>query len=126
VPLICPTTQVEYFSREGWTTKISLIWLTKLIFARNHFSTDSGCAGDPNPRNRASRSSNKIGEATCQLRQQTFGSFHVGGNWGYAQFNYDAASDTFAPEGSGTDCGSVPRDRAVQRLRVHGIREEVS
>jgi hypothetical protein len=27
------------------------------------------------------------------------------GGWGYAQFNYDAASDTFAPEGSGTDCG---------------------
>jgi Cytochrome P460 len=27
------------------------------------------------------------------------------GSWGYAQFNYDAASDTFAPEGSGTDCG---------------------
>lgn len=27
------------------------------------------------------------------------------GGWGYAQFNYDAASDTFAPLGSGTDCG---------------------
>jgi cytochrome P460 len=27
------------------------------------------------------------------------------GNWGYAQFNYDSASDSFAPEGSGTDCG---------------------
>jgi len=27
------------------------------------------------------------------------------GNWGYAQFNYDAASDTFTPEGSGADCG---------------------
>ncbi|HTI87428.1 MAG TPA: cytochrome P460 family protein [Alphaproteobacteria bacterium] len=25
--------------------------------------------------------------------------------WGYAQFNYDTASDTFSPEGSGTDCG---------------------
>ena len=27
------------------------------------------------------------------------------GNWGYAQFNYEAASDSFKPEGSGTDCG---------------------
>jgi hypothetical protein len=27
------------------------------------------------------------------------------GNWGYAQFNYDVASDTFKPEGTGTDCG---------------------
>jgi hypothetical protein len=27
------------------------------------------------------------------------------GNWGYAQFNYEAASDTFKPEGTGTDCG---------------------
>jgi hypothetical protein len=27
------------------------------------------------------------------------------GNWGYAQFNYDVASDTFTPDGSGTNCG---------------------
>jgi len=27
------------------------------------------------------------------------------GNWGYAQFNYEAASDSFTPEGSGADCG---------------------
>ncbi len=27
------------------------------------------------------------------------------GNWGYAQFDYDAASDTFTPHGSGTNCG---------------------
>ena len=27
------------------------------------------------------------------------------GGWGYAQFNYDTASDSFAPEGTGTDCG---------------------
>jgi hypothetical protein len=27
------------------------------------------------------------------------------GGWGYAQFNYDAASDTFTPDGSGSDCG---------------------
>jgi hypothetical protein len=25
--------------------------------------------------------------------------------WGYALFNYSAASDTFAPDGSGTNCG---------------------
>ncbi len=31
--------------------------------------------------------------------------FPDSGGWGYAQFNYDAASDTFTPEGSGTDCG---------------------
>ncbi len=29
------------------------------------------------------------------------------GGWGYAQFNYDAASDAFAPEGSGSDCGNT-------------------
>jgi cytochrome P460 len=27
------------------------------------------------------------------------------GAWGYAQFNYDGASDTFTPLGSGADCG---------------------
>src|SRR5512139_899604 len=27
------------------------------------------------------------------------------GNWGYAQFDYDPASDTFTPHGSGTNCG---------------------
>ena len=27
------------------------------------------------------------------------------GGWGYAQFNYDPASDSFTPEGSGADCG---------------------
>ncbi len=27
------------------------------------------------------------------------------GGWGYAQFNYDAASDTFSPEGTGAACG---------------------
>ena len=31
--------------------------------------------------------------------------FSKTGNWGYAQFNYDAASDTFKPEGTGADCG---------------------
>ena len=27
------------------------------------------------------------------------------GAWGYAQFNYDTASETFTPDGSGTNCG---------------------
>jgi hypothetical protein len=27
------------------------------------------------------------------------------GNWGYAQFNYDGASDAFAALGTGSDCG---------------------
>ena len=29
------------------------------------------------------------------------------GGWGYAQFNYDPASDTFTPLGSGTKCGAA-------------------
>jgi hypothetical protein len=31
--------------------------------------------------------------------------FPDGGGWGYAQFNYDNAADTFTPDGSGADCG---------------------
>jgi Cytochrome P460 len=31
--------------------------------------------------------------------------FPASGGWGYAQFNYNTASDTFAPEGSGSSCG---------------------
>jgi hypothetical protein len=31
--------------------------------------------------------------------------FANSGGWGYAQFNYQGASDTFAPEGTGSDCG---------------------
>ncbi len=31
--------------------------------------------------------------------------FSATGAWGYAQFDYDAATDSFAPEGSGADCG---------------------
>lgn len=27
------------------------------------------------------------------------------GAWGYAEFDYDSASDTFTPHGSGTNCG---------------------
>src|SRR5262245_24308885 len=29
------------------------------------------------------------------------------GGWGYAQFNYDPASDTFSPEGTGAKCGAA-------------------
>ncbi len=32
-------------------------------------------------------------------------SFPESGGWGYANFNYDAASSAFTPDGSGTDCG---------------------
>ena len=31
--------------------------------------------------------------------------FSKSGNWGYAEFDYDVASDTFKPNGSGADCG---------------------
>ena len=31
--------------------------------------------------------------------------FSDSGGWGYAQFNHDAASDSFTPEGSGSNCG---------------------
>ena len=31
--------------------------------------------------------------------------FPDSGGWGYAMFNYDTASDTFTPDGSGTNCG---------------------
>jgi hypothetical protein len=31
--------------------------------------------------------------------------FPNSGGWGYALFNYDAASDTFAPDGKGDNCG---------------------
>jgi hypothetical protein len=31
--------------------------------------------------------------------------FASSGGWGYAQFNYNTASDTFTPEGTGADCG---------------------
>ena len=31
--------------------------------------------------------------------------FPDSGGWGYAMFNYDPASDTFTPDGSGTNCG---------------------
>jgi len=31
--------------------------------------------------------------------------FADSGNWGYAQFNYDPATDTFTPLGTGAACG---------------------
>ena len=31
--------------------------------------------------------------------------FPASSGWGYALFNYDPASDAFAPDGSGTNCG---------------------
>lgn len=31
--------------------------------------------------------------------------FAGSGGWGYARFTYDVASDTYKPEGRGTDCG---------------------
>jgi hypothetical protein len=31
--------------------------------------------------------------------------FQDTGGWGFAQFNYDAASDTFTPDGSDANCG---------------------
>lgn len=31
--------------------------------------------------------------------------FATSGNWGYAQFNYDPASDSFTPNGTGARCG---------------------
>ena len=33
--------------------------------------------------------------------------FPDSGGWGYAQFNYDAASDSFTPFGSGAKCGAA-------------------
>ena len=31
--------------------------------------------------------------------------FSGSGGWGYAQFNYDSASEAFTPDGSGAGCG---------------------
>ena len=33
--------------------------------------------------------------------------FADSGGWGYAQFDYDAASDSFKPNGKGTKCGAA-------------------
>ena len=51
----------------------------------------------------------------------------VDGNWGYAQFNYDGASNTFKPEGTGSDCGySCHTIVEAERLRFHHLWEEVN
>jgi hypothetical protein len=33
--------------------------------------------------------------------------FSATAGWGYAQFNYDATSGSFQPDGRGTDCGAA-------------------
>ena len=35
--------------------------------------------------------------------------------WGYALFNYDAAADTFAPDGSGSNCGYACHTRVAAK-----------
>jgi hypothetical protein len=39
-PLICPTTEAEYFSAEGWTGVIGLMALAKIDFRRSDFLAD--------------------------------------------------------------------------------------
>ena len=52
--------------------------------------------------------------------------FADSGNWGYAQFNYDAASDTFTPLRERRQVRvRVPYDREGKGLRFHGVPEEV-
>ncbi|HEY2907454.1 MAG TPA: cytochrome P460 family protein [Vicinamibacterales bacterium] len=41
--------------------------------------------------------------------------FAESGGWGYAQFVYDAASDTFKPTGNGSGCGYVCHTRVKAR-----------
>ena len=60
--------------------------------------------------------------------------FADSGGWGYAAFNYDAASDTFAPATRLTTAAGerrqvrvrVPHDSEGEGLRVHGVREAVN
>ena len=52
--------------------------------------------------------------------------FSKSGNWGYAEFDYDVASDTFKPNGSGADCGFACHTIVAKKgLRVHGVPETV-
>ena len=61
--------------------------------------------------------------------------FADSGGWGYAVFDYDAASDTFTP-GTTADTAAagerrqvrvrVPHDSEDKRLRFHGVREAVN
>ena len=49
------------------------------------------------------------------------------GGWGYAQFSYDPASDTFTPHGQRRQVRvRVPYDSGGKRLHFHGVREEVN
>jgi hypothetical protein len=49
------------------------------------------------------------------------------GGWGYAQFDCNAASDTFTPEGDRLRVRlCVPYDRGGKRLHFHGVREAVT
>ncbi|HTJ63849.1 MAG TPA: cytochrome P460 family protein [Alphaproteobacteria bacterium] len=41
--------------------------------------------------------------------------FSATGGWGYAQFNYDTASDTFTPLGSGSACGYACHTRVASK-----------
>ena len=61
--------------------------------------------------------------------------FADSGGWGWAVFNYDAASDTFTPgtladqppQANDAKCGFVvPHVSGEKRLRFHGLRKEVS
>ena len=57
--------------------------------------------------------------------------FADSGGWGWAVFDYDAASDTFTPgTTAGTPAGErrqvrvrVPHDSEEERLRLHGLRK---
>jgi hypothetical protein len=60
--------------------------------------------------------------------------FADSGGWGWAVFDYDAASDTFTPgtlagkppQGKDAKCWlRVPHDREDKRLRFHGLRAQV-
>jgi Cytochrome P460 len=52
------------------------------------------------------------------------------GGWGYAQFDYDPASDTFTPntslQGNDAKCGAACHEAAQATEHFHGIREEVN
>jgi hypothetical protein len=51
--------------------------------------------------------------------------FQDGGWWGYGMFNYDPASDRFAPDRTGAVRGHVPHQSEGERLRVYRVREAV-
>ena len=61
--------------------------------------------------------------------------FADSGGWGYAEFEYDAASDMFRPgtlddqppQANDAKCGfRVPHGSAEKRLRFHGVRAPVN